>query len=54
MCAPTASVKYDTDTFAAGWDFWAVVAEPLAELRRRYAIPPLDPTADATLALLRS
>jgi hypothetical protein len=54
MCAPTASVKYDTDTFAAGWDFWAVVAEPLAELRRRYAIPPLDPTVDATLALLRS
>lgn len=42
------------DTFAPGWDFWAVVAEPLADLRRRYAIPPLDPAADATLALLRS
>ena len=39
----------NTDTFAAGWDFWAVVAEPLADLRRRYAIPPLDPTVDATL-----
>ena len=44
----------NTDTFAAGWDFWAVVAAPLADLRKRYAIPPLDPTVDATLALLRS
>jgi hypothetical protein len=31
-----------------------VVTEPLADLRTRYAIPPLDPAADATLALLRS
>jgi hypothetical protein len=47
-----AAVK--TDTFAPAWDFWAVAAEPLADLRRRYAIPPLDPASDATLALLRS
>ena len=44
----------NTDTFAPAWDFWAVVAKPLADLRQRYAIPPLDPAADATLALLRS
>jgi hypothetical protein len=44
----------NTDTFAPAWDFWTVVAEPLADLGRRYAIPPLDPAADATLALLRS
>jgi hypothetical protein len=44
----------NTDTFAAGWDFWAVVAAPLADLRKRYAIPPLDPTVDATLTLLQS
>jgi hypothetical protein len=31
-----------------------VVTEPLADLRTRYAIPPLDPAADATLTLLRS
>lgn len=32
-----------TDVFGAGWDFWAVVAEDLDGLRRRYGIPPLEP-----------
>ena len=39
------------DTFGPDWDFWAVIHEPVADLRRRYAIPPLDPAADATLTL---
>jgi len=42
------------DTFAAAWDFWSVVAEPLADLRRAYGMPPLEPGADATLPLLRA
>jgi hypothetical protein len=32
-----------TDVFAAAWDFWAVVGEDLEALRRRYAIPALEP-----------
>jgi hypothetical protein len=32
-----------TDVFGAAWDFWAVVGEDLGALRRRYAIPPLEP-----------
>lgn len=39
------------DTFGPDWDFWAVIHEPVADLRRRYAIPPLDPASDATLTL---
>ena len=31
------------DPFAADWDFWAIVETPLAELMRRYRVPPLDP-----------
>ena len=42
------------DTFGATWDFWAVIAEPLADLRPAYGIPPLEPGADATLPLLRT
>ena len=42
------------DTFGATGDFWAVTAEPLADLRRAYGIPPLEPGADATLPLLRT
>lgn len=30
------------DTFDPGWDFWSVIHVPIDELRRRYAIPPLD------------
>lgn len=30
----------NTDLFADGWDFWAVTATALDELRRVYAIPP--------------
>jgi hypothetical protein len=40
------------DTFAPGWDFWAASREPVAELRQRHGIPPLDPAADASLVLL--
>jgi hypothetical protein len=40
------------DVFGRDWDFWAVAREPVPELRRRYAIAPLAPTDDATLALL--
>ena len=40
------------DTFAATWDFWNVAPEPLADLRRAYGIPPLEPDADATRTLL--
>src|SRR5262245_7821275 len=40
------------DTFAADGDLRAVVRAPVGDLRRRYAIPSLDPSADATLALL--
>ncbi len=40
------------DTFGPHWNFWAVVHKPVGTLRRRYAIPPLDPAVDATLALL--
>jgi hypothetical protein len=36
-----------TDVFAASWDFWAAVDADLEALRRRYAIPPLDPRAAA-------
>ena len=43
-----------SDLFAPEGDFWAVVDEPVAELRRRYAIPPLDPPLGATLSLLQS
>jgi hypothetical protein len=39
------------DTFGPHWNFWAVVHEPVGTLRRRYAMPPLDPAVDATLAL---
>jgi hypothetical protein len=42
------------DTFDPAWDFWSATREPLADLRRRYAIPPLDPAVDATLTLLES
>ena len=42
------------DTFGPSWDFWAVVGEPVTELRRRYAIPLLTPGADATLDLIRA
>jgi hypothetical protein len=31
------------DPFAADWDFWALAETPLEDLKRRYAIPPLDP-----------
>jgi hypothetical protein len=40
------------DLFDPAWDFWALAREPLADIRRRYQIPPLDPAADGTLALL--
>lgn len=30
------------DLFAPGWDFWAVVEEPVESLRRRYRVPPLE------------
>lgn len=30
-----------TNLFAADWDFWSVADVPLAELRRRYRVPPL-------------
>ena len=40
------------DVFDPTWDCWAVAREPLEELRRRYAIPALPPSTDATLALL--
>jgi hypothetical protein len=40
------------DVFDPEWDFWAMTSEPLADLRRRYQIPSLDPGIDATLALL--
>jgi hypothetical protein len=40
------------DIFDRSWDFWALTGEPLADLRRRYAIPPLAAAADATLRLL--
>jgi len=39
------------DTFAPDWNFWAASRETVDDLRRRYAIAPLDPTTDATLAL---
>lgn len=37
------------DIYSGHWDLWSVVDEPVADLRRRYGIPPLDP-ADAALA----
>jgi len=42
------------DTFGPSWDFWAIVDAQVAELRKRYAIPPLDASADASLALLNT
>ena len=44
--------EINVDTFGPGWDLWALVDAEVAELRKRYAIPPLDAAADATLALL--
>jgi hypothetical protein len=37
-----------TDLFAADWDFWSVASVPIADLRLRYAVPPLDPRLAAT------
>ncbi len=34
-----------TDVFDTAWDFWALIDQPLADLRDAYAIPPLQ---DAT------
>ncbi|TAJ10050.1 MAG: hypothetical protein EPO61_04870 [Nitrospirae bacterium] len=31
------------DLFEPDWDFWAVAEEPVASLRQRYCVPPLDP-----------
>lgn len=36
------------DLFSGTWDFWSYVDEPVEDLRRRYAIPQLDPQ-DAAL-----
>ncbi len=44
--------EINVDTFGPSWEFWSVIHAELAELRKRYAVPPLDPSADATLALL--
>jgi|SRR2546426_7356776 len=44
--------EINVDTFGPSWEFWTVIYAELAELRKRYAVPPLDPSADATLALL--
>ena len=32
-----------TDLFARDWDFWSVIEEPVAAVRKRYAVPGLDP-----------
>jgi hypothetical protein len=42
----------NVDTVGPGWDFWSVIHSSVAELRQRYAIPPLVPGDDATAALL--
>jgi len=44
--------RVGVDVFAAGWDFWGAVDAPLADLRRRYGIPPLPVADDATLRLI--
>jgi len=44
--------RVGVDVFATGWDFWGAVDEPLADLRRRYGIPPLPVADDATLRLI--
>jgi hypothetical protein len=31
------------DLFARDWDFWDVIEEPVAMVRQRYHVPPLDP-----------
>jgi len=31
-----------TDVFADAWNLWAVAAEPLADVRAAYGVPPLD------------
>jgi hypothetical protein len=40
-----------TDTFADGWDLWAVAAMPLERVRADYAVPPLDPGLAGSSAL---
>ena len=35
------------DVYSGHWSFWDHVAQPLDELRARWAIPPLDPTLAA-------
>src|SRR5436309_482146 len=44
--------EINVDAVGPGWDLWAVVDAEVDELRKRYAIAPLDAAADATLALL--
>jgi hypothetical protein len=39
-----------TDTFADGWDLWAVAATPLDDVRAAYKIPALDPAYAGTKA----
>jgi hypothetical protein len=35
------------DVFDQTWDFWSTVEEPVADLRARYEVPPLDPALAA-------
>jgi hypothetical protein len=37
-----------TDLFARDWDFWDVIDQPIAEVRKRYLVPDLDPRHAAT------
>jgi hypothetical protein len=39
-----------TDLFALDWDFWNVIEEPVATVRKRYQVPPLDPRHAARLS----
>src|SRR5947208_9921561 len=43
--------EINVDTFGPGWDLWALFDAVVAELRKRYAIPPLYATSDPARAL---